>query len=97
MDTQPDQADQADLPDLPEMVSATAARSLPSTRARGQDYGSLTNSLKGYRGEVKPDFSWLNLTLLGDTGVVTQNAKPDFSWLNLTLLVDNGFVAQNRR
>ena len=41
MNTQADQADQADLldlPDLPEMVSATAARSLPSTRAGGQDY-----------------------------------------------------------
>ena len=42
----PDQADQADLPDLAEVVSATAARSLSSTRAGGQDYGSLTNSLK---------------------------------------------------
>ena len=30
------------------MVSATAARSLNSTRARGQDYGSLMNSLKSY-------------------------------------------------
>ena len=29
-------------------------------------------------GDVKPDFSWLNLVLLGDTGVVAQNAKPDF-------------------
>ena len=51
MNTQADQADQpdqADLPDLPEMVSATAARSLPSTRAGGQDYGSLINSLKWY-------------------------------------------------
>ena len=49
MNTVPDQADQADLADLAdlaEMVSATAARSLPSTRAGGQDYGSLTNSLK---------------------------------------------------
>ena len=46
MDTAPDQADLPDLPDLAEMVSATAARSLPSTRAGGQDYGSLTNSLK---------------------------------------------------
>ena len=52
MNTQPDQADlqdqadQADLPDVPEMVSSTAARSLPSTRAGGQDYGSLTNSPK---------------------------------------------------
>ena len=32
--------------DGPEMVAATAARSLPSTRAGGQDDGSLTNSLK---------------------------------------------------
>ena len=46
MNTVPDLADQADLADLAEMVSATAARSLPSTRAGGQDYGSLTNSLK---------------------------------------------------
>ena len=49
MNTVPDQADLPDLPDLAylaEMVSATAARSLPSTRAGGQDYGSLTNSLK---------------------------------------------------
>ena len=49
MNTVPDQADLpdlADLADLAEMVSATAARSLPSTRAGGQDYGSLTNSLK---------------------------------------------------
>ena len=46
MDTQPDLQDLPDLPDLPEMVSATAARSLPLTRAGGQDYGSLTNSLK---------------------------------------------------
>ena len=30
----------------PEMVSRTAARSPPSTRARGQDDGSYTNSLK---------------------------------------------------
>ena len=34
--------------DEPEMVAATAARSLPSTRAGGQDDGSLTNSLKLY-------------------------------------------------
>ena len=36
-------ADLPDLPDpadLPEVVSATAARSLPSTRAGGQDDGS---------------------------------------------------------
>ena len=32
------------LPDLPEMVSATAARTTPSTRARGQDDGSQTPS-----------------------------------------------------
>ena len=31
---------------LPIQVSSTAARSLPSTRAGGQDDGSLTNSLK---------------------------------------------------
>ena len=41
MNTEPDLPD---LPDLPEVVSATAARSLPSTRAGGQDYGSLTIS-----------------------------------------------------
>ena len=46
MNTQADLPDLPDLPDLAEMVSATAARSLPSTRAGGQDYGSLTNSLK---------------------------------------------------
>ena len=46
MNTVPDLPDQADLADLAEMVSSTAARSLPSTRAGGQDYGSLTNSLK---------------------------------------------------
>ena len=42
----PDLPDLAYLAYLAEMVSATAARSLPSTRAGGQDYGSLTNSLK---------------------------------------------------
>ena len=36
----------SDEADEPEMVAATAARSLPSTRAGGQDDGSLTNSLK---------------------------------------------------
>ena len=46
MHSQPDQADEADGPDGPEMVAATAARSLPSTRAGGQDDGSLANSLK---------------------------------------------------
>ena len=40
------QADQADRPDRLEMVAATAARSPPSTRAGGQDDGSLANSLK---------------------------------------------------
>ena len=32
--------------DQPEVVSSTAARTLPSTRAGGQDDGSYTNSLK---------------------------------------------------
>ena len=41
-----DEPDEADEVDEPEMVAATAARSLPSTRAGGQDDGSLTNSLK---------------------------------------------------
>ena len=36
----------ADEPDEAEMVAATAAQSPPSTRAGGQDDGSLTNSLK---------------------------------------------------
>ena len=35
-----DLPDLTDLPDLPEVVPATAARSLPSTRAGGQDDGS---------------------------------------------------------
>ena len=44
--TPPDPPDPADPADRQEVVSATAARSLPSTRAGGQDDGSLTNSLK---------------------------------------------------
>ena len=39
-------ADPADPADLPDQVSETAARTLPSTRAGGQDDGSYTNSLK---------------------------------------------------
>ena len=35
-----DEPDEADKPDEAEMVAATAARSLPSTRAGGQDDGS---------------------------------------------------------
>ena len=35
-----------DPPDLPETVSATAARTLPTTRTGGQDDGSYTNTLK---------------------------------------------------
>ena len=46
MNTVPDLPDLPDQADLRKVVSATAARSLPSTRAGGQDYGSLTNSLK---------------------------------------------------
>ena len=42
----PDPADPADPADRPEVVSSTAARSLPSTRAGGQDDCSLTNSHK---------------------------------------------------
>ena len=40
MNSSPDPADPA------EVVAATAARTLPSTRAGGQDDGSYTNSLK---------------------------------------------------
>ncbi len=41
------EVDEADEPDEPEMVAATAARSLPSTRAGGQDdVSSNSNSLK---------------------------------------------------
>ena len=36
----PDPADLPDLPDLNYLVSETAARTLPSTRAGGQDDGS---------------------------------------------------------
>ena len=35
-----------DLPDLPEVVASLAGRTLPSTRAGGQDDVSYTNSLK---------------------------------------------------
>ena len=36
----------ADLPDLPEVVACPAGRTLPSTRAGGQDDVSYTKSLK---------------------------------------------------
>ena len=42
----PDPADPADPGDPPEMGGPAAVDSLPSTRAGGQDDGSLTNSLK---------------------------------------------------
>ena len=37
MDSDPDPADPPDPPDPPDQVSGAAARSLPSTRAGGQD------------------------------------------------------------
>ncbi len=40
-------ADLPDLPDLPEVVSRSAARTPPSTRAGGQDDGSLNKLLQG--------------------------------------------------
>ena len=39
-------ADQSDQPDQAEVVSCPAGRTLPSTRAGGQDDVSYTNSLK---------------------------------------------------
>ena len=41
-----DPADPPDPPDPAEVGAASAVQTLPSTRAGGQDDGSLTNSLK---------------------------------------------------